>query len=91
MEFVYPFRELPYVLVVSASFLFFFGMFLPFTFIILSAEHDGMSSELANYLVPILNAGKSHKSQALQSTQFLSRILTVISIHLWQDSSRLDR
>ncbi|KAI4204745.1 MAG: hypothetical protein LQ346_001569 [Caloplaca aetnensis] len=56
MEFVYPFQELPYFLVVSASFLFFFGMFLPFTFIILSAEHDGMSSGLANYLVPILNA-----------------------------------
>lgn len=57
MEFVYPFQELPYFLVVFASFLFFFGMFLPFTFIILSAEHNGMSTRLANYLVPILNAG----------------------------------
>lgn len=66
MEFVYPFQELPYFLVVSASFLFFFGMFLPFTFIILSAEHDGMSSGLANYLVPILNAGKSHKPSLYQ-------------------------
>ncbi|KAL8643502.1 MAG: hypothetical protein Q9226_008328 [Calogaya cf. arnoldii] len=59
MEFIVPFRELPYVLVVSASFLFFFGMFLPFTFIILSAQHDGMSERLAAYLVPILNAGES--------------------------------
>ena len=57
MEFVVPLRELPYFLVVFASFLFFFGMFLPFTFIILSAEHDGMSNYLANYLIPILNAG----------------------------------
>ncbi|KAL8721348.1 MAG: hypothetical protein Q9225_001960 [Loekoesia sp. 1 TL-2023] len=56
-EFLMPFRELPYFLVVFAAFLFFFGMFLPFTFIILSAEHDGMSNHLANYLIPILNAG----------------------------------
>lgn len=58
-EFVTPFGELPYFLAVFACFLFFFGMFLPFTFIILSAEHDGMSTYLANYLVPILNAGMS--------------------------------
>lgn len=58
MEFVLPLGELPYFLVVFASFLFFFGMFLPFTFIILSAEHDGMSTRLAAYLIPILNAGK---------------------------------
>ncbi|KAI4142515.1 MAG: hypothetical protein LQ341_003191 [Variospora aurantia] len=57
MEFVYPFRDPPFSLVVFASFLFFFGMFLPFTFIILSAEHDGMSRRMADYLIPILNAG----------------------------------
>ncbi|KAI4111342.1 MAG: hypothetical protein LQ339_000541 [Xanthoria mediterranea] len=56
MEFVLPFRELPFSLVVFASFLFFAGMFLPFTFVILSAQHDGMSERLAAYLVPILNA-----------------------------------
>lgn len=59
MEFVLPFRELTFSLVVFASFLFFAGMFLPFTFVILSAQHDGMSERLAAYLVPILNAGKS--------------------------------
>ncbi|KAL8834183.1 MAG: hypothetical protein Q9170_003884 [Blastenia crenularia] len=57
VEFILPFQEVPYFLVVFASFLFFFGMFLPFTFVILSAEHDGMSNYLANYLIPILNAG----------------------------------
>ncbi|CAL8577887.1 hypothetical protein XPA_003699 [Xanthoria parietina] len=56
MEFVLPFRELTFSLVVFASFLFFAGMFLPFTFVILSAQHDGMSERLAAYLVPILNA-----------------------------------
>ncbi|KAL8998459.1 MAG: hypothetical protein Q9169_002496 [Polycauliona sp. 2 TL-2023] len=56
MEFILPLQELPFFLVVSASFCFFFGMFLPFTFIILSAQHDGMSERMAAYLVPILNA-----------------------------------
>lgn len=56
MEFVDPFRELPFVLVVVASFLFFFGMFLPFTFMILEAQYHGMSSDLAAYLISILNA-----------------------------------
>ena len=57
-EFTDPFRELPFFLVVMASFLFFFGMFLPFTFIILEAQHNGMSHNLAAYLISILNAGK---------------------------------
>ena len=57
-EFISPLRELPYSIVVVASFLFFFGMFLPFTYIILEAEYNGMSANLAGYLVSILNAGK---------------------------------
>lgn len=57
-EFIDPLKEIPFLLVVSASFLFFFGMFLPFTYIILEAEHEGMSHDLAAYLISILNAGK---------------------------------
>lgn len=56
-EFIDPFRERTYSLVVVASFLFFFGMFLPFTYIVLEAEYYGMSANLAGYLVSILNAG----------------------------------
>lgn len=59
IEFVRPLQELPYSLVVLASFFSFFGMFLPFNFVILSAQHDGMSTNLAFYLIPILNAGTS--------------------------------
>ena len=55
-EFVDPLRERPFFLVVCSSFLFFFGMFLPFTYIILYAETNGMSPRLASYLVAILNA-----------------------------------
>ena len=56
MDFIRPFTELPYFLTVFAAFLFFFGMFLPFTFIILSAEYNGMSANLAGYLLAVLNA-----------------------------------
>lgn len=55
-EFVDPLKELPFFLVVTSSFLFFFGMFLPFNYIILYAEENGMSRRLASYLIPILNA-----------------------------------
>ncbi len=56
-DFYSPFKELPFVLLSFGSFLMFLGIFEPFTFIILAAEGRGVSSELALYLVPILNAG----------------------------------
>lgn len=55
-DFINPFKEMPFFLTVLASFLFFFGMFLPFTYIILSAEYNGMSVSLAGYLLAVLNA-----------------------------------
>ncbi len=56
MEFIVPYKEPPFALMVLASFLFFFGMFIPFTFVILSAQYYGMSARLATYLISILNA-----------------------------------
>jgi MFS family permease len=56
MEFIRPLKELPYTLVVLGAFFFFFGIFLPFTYVILQAQKDGMSDDLSSYLVPILNA-----------------------------------
>ncbi len=55
-EFISPLRELPFFLVVLASFFFFFGLFLPFNYIILYAEANGMSSRLASYMLAVLNA-----------------------------------
>ncbi|PGH26608.1 hypothetical protein AJ80_01737 [Polytolypa hystricis UAMH7299] len=56
MEFLAPFREAPFSLLTTACFFFFFGLFLPFAFIMVHARRFGMSNHLANYLVPILNA-----------------------------------
>ncbi len=55
MDFVSPLTELPFLCVVIASFLFFFGLFLPFNYIILHAQAQGMSAGLASYLLAILN------------------------------------
>ncbi|KAF2722312.1 major facilitator superfamily transporter [Polychaeton citri CBS 116435] len=56
MEFFMPFKEVVFDLVTFGCFLFFLGMFLPITFIILEAIQNGMSPYLAQYLVSILNA-----------------------------------
>ncbi|KAL8816580.1 MAG: hypothetical protein Q9223_004428, partial [Gallowayella weberi] len=93
VEFIMPLREIPFFLTVFAAFLFFFGMFLPFTFIILSAQHDGMSTRLAAYLIPILNAvsifgrtipgyiaDKTGRYNTMIATSFLS---TILVLGLW--------
>ena len=56
MDFIRPFTEVPLLLICLGAFFFFFGMFLPFTFIILQARRYGMSTNLAGYLISILNA-----------------------------------
>lgn len=56
MEFVRPLKELPFDLVCAGAFVFFMGMFLPINYIIIEAGHYGMSPNLAQYLVSILNA-----------------------------------
>lgn len=58
LDFLRPLRELRFVLTVTGAFFFFWGMFLPFTFVILQAERYGMSPRLAAYLIPILNAAR---------------------------------
>lgn len=56
MEFLNPFKEIPFLLTAWAAFIAFFGLFLPFTFLPLSAEYHGMSASLAIYLLAVLNA-----------------------------------
>ncbi|KAL7757057.1 hypothetical protein ACKLNR_014050 [Fusarium oxysporum f. sp. zingiberi] len=55
-EFIAPLREMTYVLTAAGNFLFTFGLFIPINYIITQAIVGGMSTNLANYLVPILNA-----------------------------------
>ncbi|KAL8307086.1 hypothetical protein RB597_001231 [Gaeumannomyces tritici] len=55
-EYLDGFKDPVYRLILAGSFLFFWGMFLPFTFIILQARHAGMDPALTPYLLPIINA-----------------------------------
>lgn len=56
MEFIRPLGEPAFALLCLASFFFFFGTFLPFNYVILQAQQDGMSYALSQYLPAILNA-----------------------------------
>ncbi|KAK6837968.1 hypothetical protein PG987_006249 [Apiospora arundinis] len=51
-----PLLELPFTLTTLAIFFFYWGMFLPLTYIVVEAIAQGMDPTLAQYLVPILNA-----------------------------------
>lgn len=56
VEFLQPFKEPTFFFLAISSFFIYLGGFLPFNFIITQAIADGMSIELAGYLVPIINA-----------------------------------
>lgn len=55
-EYLDTFKELPMVLTIGGFFFFFWGMFLPFNYIILQAQAAGVSASLVPYILPILNA-----------------------------------
>ncbi|KAK0112806.1 hypothetical protein ONS95_014536 [Cadophora gregata] len=55
-EYFMPFAEIPFLLLAIGSLFVYIGAFLPFNFIIVQAKQAGMSTRLANYLVPIINA-----------------------------------
>ncbi|RBQ86157.1 hypothetical protein VDGD_04801 [Verticillium dahliae] len=55
-EYVQGLREPAMAFTVFGMFLFFWGMFLPFNFIILQAKAQGMSPGLVIYLLPIMHA-----------------------------------
>lgn len=57
MAFIRPLTEVPMLVTVLALFTFFWGMFPIFSFVTVVANGRGMSLELSQYLVSVLNAG----------------------------------
>ena len=57
MAFVRPLKETPVMFMLAASFFFYWGMFPVFSFVTAVAHGRGMSVQLSQYLVSILNAG----------------------------------
>jgi hypothetical protein len=56
--FLEPFKDITFVMLTAASFLFFLGLFIPINFIEVAAIHSGMSIELSGYLLAVLNAAR---------------------------------
>lgn len=55
-DFIMPFSEPAFLLLTIGGFIIYLGGFLPFNFIITQAKAEGMSTELASYMVSIVNA-----------------------------------
>ncbi|KAJ9489132.1 hypothetical protein VN97_g4149 [Penicillium thymicola] len=55
MDHIRPLKEGPFLMLSGGCALFYLGMYLPFNYIIVQAEYEGMSAGLAGYLIPILN------------------------------------
>ncbi|KAJ4203189.1 hypothetical protein NW767_005300 [Fusarium falciforme] len=51
-----PFAERAYLFTVTSAFIYFLGLFVPINYIAAQAAQLGMSENLAQYLIPILNA-----------------------------------
>ena len=56
--FVRPLGERLFLLNAIGNFFFFWGLFVPFNFIVLAAQYNGMSQDLANYQIAILNGAR---------------------------------
>ncbi|KAI1080357.1 MFS general substrate transporter [Whalleya microplaca] len=54
-DYIRPLRELPFLMVVIGGFFSFWGLFLPFNYLQLQAQEEGISPTLVPYLLPILN------------------------------------
>lgn len=57
-EYLAGFKEPAFLLMAIANFLFYWGMFIPYNYILLQAQAAGASEELIDYLIPILNAAR---------------------------------
>lgn len=55
MDHIRPLKEGPFLMLSGGCALFYLGMYLPFNYIIVQAEYEGMPAGLAGYLIPILN------------------------------------
>jgi MFS family permease len=56
--FIMSLTDRVFLMVVCSCFLFFFGLFLPFNYVIEVALQDGMPRSLSGYLVSILNGAR---------------------------------
>ena len=73
-EFLYPFRERPYLLNAIGCFFTMWGILIPFNYITLSGESSGISAELAVYIIPILNGARYPHSLPIAALHHRSKL-----------------
>lgn len=75
-EYIDSLRDVPMIITVIGLFLFMWGMFLPFNYVILQARAAGVSESLVHYLLPILNAVR-YVNAIISNHNFLASLLTL--------------
>lgn len=53
-----PLREVPMILLLLGFFFLTFGVFIPIDYVVIQAIDEGMSKDLAQYLIAMLNAAR---------------------------------
>ncbi|KAI1187680.1 major facilitator superfamily domain-containing protein [Nemania serpens] len=97
-DYVSPFKEPKFTIVVIASFFLFWGLFLPFNYLILQAADAGIDPTLVPYILPILNAlsipGRilpgflGDRLGRYNTMIFISALSGVITLALWIPGSK---
>jgi predicted MFS family arabinose efflux permease len=97
LDFIRPLKEPIFLLLTLAIFFFYWGMFIPFTYIVVEARAHGMSTRLANYLVPILNGASiigrtvpnaiADKVGRFNIMIIMSTFTTILILSLWLPAS----
>jgi len=79
-ELLHPFHEVPMLALFLGICLLTFGIFIPITFLVVEAIAAGMSPDLAQYLLSILNAARYEKPQP--SNPYHTNFITAFSAGL---------
>ncbi|KAI0528397.1 major facilitator superfamily domain-containing protein [Xylaria digitata] len=97
-DYVSPFKEIKFTIVVIASFFLFWGLFLPFNYLILQATDAGVDPNLVPYILPILNAlsipGRilpgfvDDRLGRYNTMIFISALSAIITLALWIPGSK---
>ena len=55
---LHPFKDISFVLLIAGFVLLTFGIFIPINYLVAEATSEGMSEQLAQYLISILNGAR---------------------------------
>ncbi|KAH8689314.1 putative MFS monocarboxylate transporter [Talaromyces proteolyticus] len=93
VEFFRPLKEGPFLMITCGGFFFFWGMFVPFNYVIAEAQKIGMNAEVSSYLLAMLNGTSlfgrifsgwlGDEFGRLNVTIFMSFLAGILTLALW--------